>query len=87
MKLLGQRKRTSGGGGPEMVLERLKSAQRPKEGKSGWARVQRQVCVTLQTSLQTAGKSRDLFDYNGVNNKTKARVWEENRGKCHREPD
>lgn len=41
----------------------------------------------LQTSLQTAGKSQDLFDYNGINNETKAHVWEGNRGKCHREAD
>lgn len=54
-------------------------------------RVRRQVCPVqqsaLQTSLQTAGKLWDLFDYNGINNETKAHVWEENRGKCHREPD
>lgn len=27
-------------------------------------------------------KVTEPSDYNGVNNKTKARVWEENRGKC-----
>lgn len=31
--------------------------------------------------------TRKTSDYNGINNKTKARVWEGNRGKCRRGPD
>lgn len=41
----------------------------------------------LQPGLQTAERFREPSDYNGINNKTKAYVWEENRGKCLRGPD
>lgn len=45
------------------------------------------AAVRAETSLQTAAELRDLFDYKGINNETKAHVWEGNRGKCHRGPD